>query len=416
MAFACTGARALPMAAVLALAVLAPGDARGQDNSGERLTREQMVQAQGRDRLLAVNTVRQGRWTAGSPVVYRMALGAGETVRIDAVAPGKDSFLALYDAAGIQLDTNDDGGIDSNARLLVQVPAGKPQSYFVLVREYNEAEGAFDLILRRQPPPPAALPLATGQDIAGEITDEAPMQAPGGNQYVPYVLGVPRAGQRYRLTLKAAAPDGTDPLDPMLQIRRGGSLLAENDDANGRDSALIFRPDAPGAYQIVATTPTGGTGAFVLRADLLPEPAATPERARVAIGQAVPGRLTPASAVASGLGQETTTGGTARSLMIGRCRIPAADRPHMLFEIPGSAGDRVTVRVVARPSGACRLLVEAGADTPAGFAVLRRRTEGDLDLDFQRAGDLLVRVSAGMGEDVDFDVSVQRRPAGETTR
>jgi hypothetical protein len=100
-----------------------------------------------------------------------------------------------------------------------------------------------------------------------------------------------RAGQRYRISASSAS------FDTVLRIVRQGSadVLAQNDDADGTNSRLLFTPGESGAYRAcVAAFSAGGTGAYTVtveEAPPLPAPVSRPTTTENMVWQVFDGTL-----------------------------------------------------------------------------------------------------------------------------
>jgi hypothetical protein len=73
---------------------------------------------------------------------FSLNLGSAADLRIDARSASIDTVLELYDAAGWQIDGNDDGPDGTDSRLEIALDPG---DYCVVVRGYGDAAGPFDL-------------------------------------------------------------------------------------------------------------------------------------------------------------------------------------------------------------------------------------------------------------------------------
>jgi hypothetical protein len=240
----------------------------------------------------------EGAWIAGDPVASDLALASGaltraaapvpergtsvtlfrlgtpQTVRLEARASDLvgDPVLALYDASGVMIVTDDDSGGDLSSRAETELAAG---DYCLVVRGFADsaltADIRFGLLdhealtegLRGGFTDPGGD--GTGPDFVGiqpclpETEASALTQGPldaalarGGAQATNTVSGTPY----YRFTLDA--PQGlsiramNETADPYIYLFDGtGALIAENDDHESLNSRIdITAPLAPGSYCI----------------------------------------------------------------------------------------------------------------------------------------------------------------------
>ncbi len=78
--------------------------------------------------------------------VFRIDITSSRLVTIDVGqngSPGLDTYLRLYNSSGQEVASNDDGGINSNSRLSLNLAAGR---YYIQVTSYNSASrGAYSV-------------------------------------------------------------------------------------------------------------------------------------------------------------------------------------------------------------------------------------------------------------------------------
>jgi hypothetical protein len=76
---------------------------------------------------------------------YRFTLPEGGGRLTVYTEGGKDTYMALYDAAGKELKADDDSGDDNNASLDIRLPAGPA---YLCVTEYDHKRGAYSLFFK----------------------------------------------------------------------------------------------------------------------------------------------------------------------------------------------------------------------------------------------------------------------------
>ena len=175
--------------------------------------------------VITPGTVHNATLQANAEHMYQLTVSGGVfTIYTDS---NIDTVMWLYNAAGDELAYNDDGGIDSNARISRFVPAG---TYFIRVKGYSE--GAIGPYSLHTLSPPVT-------DITPGTVHNATLQA--------------NAEHMYRVTL----PQGrvtlfTDSnIDTVMWLYDAdGNELAYNDDGGTDNNALISHYCAPGTYFI----------------------------------------------------------------------------------------------------------------------------------------------------------------------
>lgn len=206
---------------------------------------------------------------AGDTDWYRLAVQTGQRYNFALVgianADGQtlDTMLGIYDAQGNQLAFNDDanGSLNSALRFVPQASG----DIFVEARGYSaEATGAYRLGVSAE-----AIPADdAGGDASTRARASAGRTTNGNIEYegdVDWYRFAARSGNRYQITLNAAAENGLG--DPVLRvIGADGADLAMNDDGDGSlNSALEFTPTANGDVFIEASGYGGSyTGAYAL--------------------------------------------------------------------------------------------------------------------------------------------------------
>lgn len=218
------------------------------------------------DRQLAVGQPVQARLSPSDPQrggrafhTWQLTVTGAGPVQIDMTADSVDAFLLLQDSSGKFLDSDDNTGGGTNAR--INFDASGPGVYRVLARSSTRVDGAYTLR--------ASVPAPTNEGVTGTIAK--------GQEIVDTLeAGQPQLrGKPYQ----AWTFDGTEGDSVVIELRSDafdtflivqdvtGRNLAENDDADGElNSRLTFRVPRTARYRIVATAfDTGAAGRFTLR-------------------------------------------------------------------------------------------------------------------------------------------------------
>ena len=348
---------------------------------------------------LAVNETLEGALEAGDArdetgAFYDdifVALQAGEEVQ--AVFDGQD-FAAMRFGAGsgrtFEARAADAERSASGARI-VRFTAPSAGRYTVrIVGQDPDSVGPYALTLRPYAPPRAAEASAIGPGARyeGRLADGGARLGDEELLYDLYRLEA-KAGERFAVTLTASGfPAFLDA--PDLESARTDW---EHDGVGGARAGLRFVAEADGVFDIrVVAADADGQGPYAIAVDHLPV-APPPPRTRMLR----PGR---AQAGAFDAGSPTTDD----------------FRPYAYFAVRGRPGDVVTARM---NSDAFDPLLEAGADTPAGFAVTTSNdddpaggTNAKLTFRFDRPGLVMLRASAlAPGAAGAYEVAVDVAPS-----
>ena len=202
---------------------------------------------------------------------YRFRGTDGQRISIELKASGFDTYLTLRRASDNSVVAeNDEGGDGTNSRLTHTLPAD--DDYVIEARAFSgDGEGRFTLVVTETAPPPPPTPVALGQTIEGEITEDAPREDDG-KRYVDYVVSG-KEGQRIQVILRSGD------FDSFLQIgSASGDFSADVSDddglGEGTDARITYTLPADGDY-IVRVTPyaADGKGLYSLElSDRGPEP------------------------------------------------------------------------------------------------------------------------------------------------
>ena len=252
---------------------------------------------------LRAGETRDGRLESGDAVGGRGAedrwtfqAHAGDVVRLDAVAADFDAYLELRFEESV-VDSNDDGGDGTNARILAVLPA--TGTYTAVVSAFSEGRSAgrytLGLVTLAAPAGPGRTArIAAGQRLAGRLESGDQMREDGTPQDTWEFDG--RAGQDLTVELRSSA------FDTYLELRDpAGAVVAENDDGfgEGTDSFISARLPRSGRYRLVVRGYGEGaaTGLYELALGEA-SPSAQPGQVReLRLGETAMGRLEPGDSV-----------------------------------------------------------------------------------------------------------------------
>lgn len=221
---------------------------------------------------------------------YRFTASVGKRYVISMAADDFDAYVwVAREVGGLtdELDSDDDGGGGTNARLRFRPPADG--SYLIVAQSLSEeGTGAFTLRLDEMEPAvmPPTQPIRIGETLVGRLTDDSPVDDMEGFPYAHYTLR--GNGQRVRITMRAA---DFDAYLVLLQRRAGGEEeVATNDDgAGGTDARITVTLD--GEYRILARPlGTDGRGEFSVSVEeAIPVPVI---QRPIRVGETLTGELT----------------------------------------------------------------------------------------------------------------------------
>ena len=173
---------------------------------------------------------------------------AGQLARIDVTSQALDSY-AILRLAGTPVDSNDDGGEGTNARLMVILP--QTGTYTLVVSSYaiNSGGGRYDVSLAISAPPAGAgrvERLTPGRRASGRLEVGDRPRSGGGFQDLWEFDG--RQGRTAVIEMRSAE------FDAFLELRDpDGALVAENDDGgDGTDALITATLPQSGRYRVVA--------------------------------------------------------------------------------------------------------------------------------------------------------------------
>lgn len=200
---------------------------------------------------------------------YSYEARRGERLTVSLDSPDFDAYLGIGRESGGAveiLDSDDDGGGDTNARLTYIFP--EAGTFVIRANSLNEGEtGSYTLRLdaageATMVPAPPATPIRAGDRVQGALTAESPRTDDG----------APFDGYRYDAVAghRALIDLASTEFDTHLTLGRvvDGVFepLATNDDNDdgGTDSTLVYTFPATGEYVLRAGAFSDATGAYTL--------------------------------------------------------------------------------------------------------------------------------------------------------
>lgn len=208
---------------------------------------------------------------------WRFTVDTQMPLQIDASSGEFDTVLTLVDANGNYIDENDDGPVNTDSELVVNLPAGE---YCLSLSAYEgSARGQAILKISDDVENPPAGPVTTACTDP-EITQDFGMSiAPGiGSQSRP--LDVARRSRNdFQIEVTEAVELQIDSksgnFDTVLHIvDQNGNILDENDDGPLNTDSRITRTLSPGRYCLAVSgySNEGGTGELIVSDDPEPDP------------------------------------------------------------------------------------------------------------------------------------------------
>lgn len=220
---------------------------------------------------------------------YTLTLAASQRVQLAMASEGFDTVVFVLDAQGEILKSDDDGGEDTNSRLVFIAPSAGV--YTVRAARYGgEGQGnAYTLTatgLAPVPPPPPPTPLALGRTVSGTLGDADP-QDEEERPYDAYTITL-APSQRVALSMRSTE------FDTILRLldAQGEELKSDDDGGELTDSRLTFTAREAGTYTVQATRiGTEGQGAYALSAEALPAAPRAPRPRPLRVGASVRGEI-----------------------------------------------------------------------------------------------------------------------------
>ncbi|MEG2312275.1 PPC domain-containing protein [Brevundimonas sp.] len=215
---------------------------------------------------------------------YALVVAAGQPHEISLNSDDFDSYLAVYDANGVEKATDDDSGGSLNASLIFTPEVSG--EYIIEARSLGSSKGSYTLLVEAVEPPPAPVALPMDEEVEGELTDDD-ARASSAGRYDGYVFSATK-GQRLQITLTSADFDAT------LEVGSAEGTfkaLASDDDGmgNSTDSRLVFEVPEDGEYVVRASSYGGdGRGAYEIR---MIDRGPAPQAGSLLVGSTVRGSL-----------------------------------------------------------------------------------------------------------------------------
>jgi hypothetical protein len=173
----------------------------------------------------------------------------GQLLRVDVGSAAFDAYAVLRQAA-TPVDSNDDGGDGTDARIMTVAPTTGTYTVVVSALSENRSGGRYTIALATTAPPAApgqTARLAPGQRLAGRLEPGDRVRPGGGFEDVWEFEA--RAGQDITIEMRSGA------FDAYLELRDARDrVIAENDDGlgEGTDAFLLVHLDQGGRYRVVA--------------------------------------------------------------------------------------------------------------------------------------------------------------------
>lgn len=219
--------------------------------------------------VLAVGDTKSGVLETGSDQDwFRMELQAGRTYVLEqrGAASGdgtlNDPVMALMDANGNVLATNDDAGGSVNSKIEYVAQSGGV--YYLAAQSFGDATGTYKVSLRQgaqRGGDAVAGDASTTSTLTPDGTAKAGViDAPGDRDWHRVEL---EAGGSYVIDLKGAGANALD--DPYLRLydSNGREIASNDDNGDGYDSQILFRPTQSGVYYVGAGAyGDGGAGTY----------------------------------------------------------------------------------------------------------------------------------------------------------
>ncbi len=211
---------------------------------------------------------------------YRLVVTPGQPVEVNLTSSSVDTVVQIVNSAtGEIVETDDDGGMGTNSRLLFTPAAGI--DYLVRVTSYNTGEvGNYTVSVNPSGPPSStAVELYANDILTGVLGPSDPINPTPLSSLPSYndpFFAEDRFADDYRLLV---APGNTltvalnsSEFDPFLQLVDGntGAILDFNDDFSGLNSQLTFTPmSGIGYIARVTSYAPGDDGSYTISTTLV---------------------------------------------------------------------------------------------------------------------------------------------------
>jgi hypothetical protein len=243
---------------------------------------------------IAIGDTKQGELTESDGVndsgaradAYSFTATAGQRIEATATSETFDTYLEVFNAAGESVDQDDDGGDDTDSRLVTTLKdAG---TYTLQVRAVGDPLlGAYVLKLAEAAPAPVPTALPFGDTVQGEITEDG-ARDDDGRGYQAYTFHGTE-GNRVQIVVRSGD------FDAFVQIGKAGDAfeaLGTDDDGlgEGTDSRLNYILPETGDY-VIRASPLGSDekGLFSIA---LTDKGPQPEPGSILVGATARGTLT----------------------------------------------------------------------------------------------------------------------------
>ena len=177
-----------------------------------------------------------------------------------------DPVLTVCDASGASISGDDDGGTDTNARLLFEPPSDG--RYYLEAGGYGTAIGTYTLTVSDggdirddyAGDLSTAGRLVAGEQIVGEL------EVAGDADWFAIQL---EAGVDYTFLLEGMPTDAGTLSDPFLALfdDRGEMMASNDDDGHSLNSLIEFTPDNAGTFFLEAAGFADAIGSYTLTAE-----------------------------------------------------------------------------------------------------------------------------------------------------
>ncbi len=171
-----------------------------------------------------------------------------------------DPYLVIYDADGVELETDDNGGEDSGSRIIFT--AETSGTYYISASDYYDDAGTYQLSVKdvTDDEPEASVFTAATIDVGG--TYEGEIEVGGDEDWIAVEL---TANVAYDIRVSGADSGSGTLTDPELEIflSNGTPVERNSDGGPGLDSYELFTPTVSGTYYIGVTEYEDGvTGTY----------------------------------------------------------------------------------------------------------------------------------------------------------
>lgn len=328
--------------------------------------------------------------------VYRLQLRRGEAATFELSSQVFDPKLMIISADGKELASNDDRAQDErDSRLVFAAPQDRPGTFYLVVTSVDDRGGDYMLTVtpRRAATPPPPRMIRADDPVRGRFDKESALRVEDQQVYSSYYFDA-AADERVQIDGRAQL------VEIEFELVHDGKVVDGSDAGSRFAPSLYHQVSKPGRYQLNVLAKPESVGDFELKLKKLPKPRPAAAPTLVAVGETAPGEFLDDSPRVSPLG----------------------NRPFSLFQVDGAAGESMVLWAALADPGARAaadpypLSLEIGADTPAGFAVVRARSEPSqrvpgsrrVTVKFDRPGPLLVRVAGRSGAVGKFTFAAER--------